>query len=197
MGCKCSKDVPEVTTTSHNKDEDVLSEQQLRKEAAVPAAAAELSSPAEAGEPRRADLSGVWRVSRLEGDMDGLMKEAGFGVVTRTAAFAMGYGLKGATFTIVHVGDDLEITTGTYVQRFRLDGSEQRSIDNADGLPILARPAWEPGFGAIRLECTRPGTGQALPTTRRFFEGDLLCVEQTAPSGLTARRYCTRVDSQP
>jgi hypothetical protein len=143
---------------------------------------------------RRPDFSGVWLLDRVEGDMQKFLKEVGVNSLSRTSAKMLRYGAGRITQNITHAEDMLTVVStslkGNHATTFRLDGTEQNSVDPFQGRPLATIPCWEArDTGVLIMESRHSDTGKPMPHTRRYILGEEMCVEQTTLSGVTVRRY--------
>lgn len=172
---------------------------QGRPPAAEPSPASEhlaLSPAAEEAAPAKfTDLSGSWVLARIEGDMDAWLKDIGVGWAMRTGAKTMKYGVGKMTNTISMTAESMQLTTwtpkGDHTSVLKLDGTASRNTDPMDGKFMLAVARWE-GSDTIFIETRREDNGEVMPTSRRSLKGEEMCVEQTTPKGLVAKRWFVR-----
>jgi len=141
-------------------------------------------------------FTGRWLLVRIDGDMDGFLKEIGIGYLVRSAVAAVGYGVGKMTNAITHEGDRITIISwsprGTFTNALILDGVERPTVDPVEGRPMLATASWEKGRQAIYIQGVLCQTGQRMPSSRRYFHGEEMCVEQVSPSGGIVRRIFAR-----
>jgi len=143
----------------------------------------------EVAKKERPNFSGTWHIVRDEGDARAYFQDMGAGIAKLAMYKAMNFGVGKATHHIVHQGEEISITAksprGTFQQKLRVDGSEQSTVDTANGRPIEARLTWD---GDVLLMATRR-RGQPWYTARRYFRGQDLIFELTSPvNQVTLRR---------
>merc|ERR1712061_195928 len=96
----------------------------------------------------------------------------GVGFLKLKLAAAFNYGVGKMVHVIDHTGDDITITAkgpkGTFTQVFKIDGTEQESIDTADGDPIRIKPFWD---GSV-LDMSSSKVGKSWTKSRRYLRGD-------------------------
>lgn len=140
------------------------------------------------------DMSGQWVLSRVEGDFEALMIDAGVSWALRKMAKSMNYGAGLVTHSIEQEGNSLVIecnngpgqATGT--MRLAVGGGSQ-STANEDGAPIVVEPRWD---GRCLVVAGRAADGSALRPLKRFVSGQEMVCESATSSGDVARRYFAR-----
>lgn len=139
-------------------------------------------------------MSGQWVLSRVEGDFEALMIDAGVSWAVRKMAKSMNYGAGLVTHNIEQDGNSLviEVNNGpgqaTSTMRLAVGGGCQ-STDNEDGAPIVVDPRWE---GRCLLIVGRAADGSAVRPLKRFVSGEEMVCESTTSSGDVVRRYFAR-----
>jgi len=139
-------------------------------------------------------MSGHWVLSRVEGDFEALMIDAGVGWALRKMAKSMNYGAGIVTHDIEQEGNSLviEFNNGpgqvTSTMRLAVGGGGQ-STANEDGAPIVVDPRWE---GQCLVITGRAADGSAMRPGKRFVSGQEMVCESTTSSGDVVRRYFAR-----
>lgn len=157
-------------------------------------AASNLSAVSEQGD--HMDLSGSWKLTRIDGDMDAFLKEVGVNWMMRSAAKAMNFGIGKMTNDIQMTEDSIEIINwtpkGNHKSFLKLDGTEQRNTDPMNGTGTVAQAQWVDSLDAISIESRCEVTGKEMPVGRRYLKDGEMHVEQRTKSGLVATRVFTR-----
>lgn len=140
------------------------------------------------------DFSGKWKFSKIEGNFEALMIDAGVSWATRKMAKSANYGIGLATHAIEQNGSDLTINVhngflGT-TMRLKVDGKEQECIGE-DGAHVLAVPSWE--GRALRLQGKTKQGHKNIQLTRRYLSGDKMVVETTTSKGEKVLRFFSRM----
>lgn len=145
------------------------------------------------------EFEGQWTLMRVEGDFDGFLKECGTNYMMRMAAKSMAYGVKRMTNSIKqwkengieHIEVIAPSVKGERKQVFRIDNTEQDSVEPLEMKPIIVQPTWD---GQTLVVTSRPRDNKAkkMPVSRRFMFGQQMVVQQESPGGIVIRRYFDR-----
>lgn len=151
-------------------------------------------------EPQEADVdavppfSGNWALVRIEGDMDGFLREMGWNFSMRNISRAMGYGVGKSTEQLVVTRDTLQRTSSnplrTRTSTLRLDGSKQGDQDPL-GNEVVVEPYWE--GDVLVANSWKPNSQELLCKFTRHLEGKAMIVKFITKSGKTIQRCFERV----
>jgi len=152
-----------------------------------------------------AAVSGKWVVDRTEGDVDGVLRQVGYGPLARSTFKLMSYGAGVAEIDIVmHDGHTCTLTFGggpmpATTNRMRVDGTLQTFVGN-EGIPGDDRytvAMWWEGEHMVAWGEHRSGTWPRLDTRRYLQYGrdgkrhSELVVERTV-NGISSRMIYAR-----
>jgi len=144
--------------------------------------------------PPCVNFSGTWRMSRVEGDMEQLMSDAGVGWILRKMAKSIGYGVGKAFQEIKQDGNDFTITHRNPVKNvemsFRVGTGFQRMTGD-DGHIAFASQRWDSN---ILITDAKKQNGESLPAARRYLNGcDCMVIEYRTSKGATVKNMFTKV----
>mmetsp|Transcript_14659 Transcript_14659/g.27536 ORF Transcript_14659/g.27536 Transcript_14659/m.27536 type:complete len:225 (-) Transcript_14659:301-975(-) len=146
----------------------------------------------------RADFTGSWVCSRVEGDWDAYLRERGTSWMMRKLASGVGYGVGKHTQKIVQTADELEVfnlvvSTGPPKEErsiIKVDGTEQEVLD-PDGLVFQQRTQWLDDV-LVSEQFQSVGHTATSVILKRFMQGHEMCTERTTATGVVVRRFYTR-----
>jgi len=144
----------------------------------------------------RPDFSGSWMCSRVEGDWEAFLKEAGVSWTLRKAISSMGFGVGRQSQDITQTKDQISVrnVVNSFPPRealcvYRTDGQAEEVLD-LEGHLTRSMTYWE-GVALI-TEQRSVATSQSLPKARRVMQGDEMCTVRVSASGLEVKRFYTR-----
>lgn len=157
----------------------------------------ELAGPASSSKSSSApvDLSGNWLLSRVEGDFEALMADAGVSWALRKLAKSMNYGAGLVSQTVEQEGSSLVITFNngpgqpTNVMRLNV-GSGLQIANNEDGSCITVDPRWE---DQCLYMSGKSAGGTDMQPTKRYLSGQEMVCESTTSTGIVVRRFFSRI----
>jgi hypothetical protein len=140
------------------------------------------------------DFSGTWKMSRVEGDMEQLMSDAGCGWVLRKMAKSIGYGVGKAFQEIRQDGNDFVVTHRNPVKNvevsFRVGTGFQR-MNGEDGHIAFASQRWDSN---VLITDAKKQNGETLPSARRYLNGcDCMVIEYQTSKGAVVKNMFTKV----
>lgn len=130
-------------------------------------------------------LSGTWLMSRYEGDLDGVLYDAGVTWSQRQLAKAFDYGVGALVQVIKHVDEDISIdfqagTLWRALMQLRIGAGKQEAVEESGDAAHLSAD-WQ--GACLVLEGSRTGTSVW------YLDGSEMVVETTSETGLVARRF--------
>ncbi|CAK0855879.1 unnamed protein product [Prorocentrum cordatum] len=137
------------------------------------------------------DFTGTWQCTRAEGNMPAFLLSMGLDPIMVEAARSAHYGVGHQVQVITQDGDNIHVvdqlkTTVTMMCQVGL--GPQKSCD-LEGRPVTITPTWD---GQTLCVETTTQAGELFATSRRFFEGDVMVLELTSPSGAKMRRIFSK-----
>lgn len=104
-------------------------------------------------------------------------------------------GVGKVSHVINHKGDDITITAkgpkGTFTQEFKIDGTDQDSVDTTDGTHLKITPIWD----GSTLDITTSNAGEPWTKIRHYLRGQEMIFEMTSPANqITVSRVMQRSD---
>eukprot|EP00930_Biecheleria_cincta_P082796 TRINITY_DN72447_c0_g1_i1.p1 TRINITY_DN72447_c0_g1~~TRINITY_DN72447_c0_g1_i1.p1 ORF type:complete len:302 (+),score=47.54 TRINITY_DN72447_c0_g1_i1:81-986(+) len=143
---------------------------------------------------RTPNLSGDWRLIRVEGDMDGVLKEIGYPWLVRKLFSAASYGIGKTTMHVNQSGHELKVALATEIGTSHWvmisDGEEHElNIGAPEAERCTATARWEGEVHITEPKLLKPR--RALPVVRRYIQGQkphqTLVMEQVTAAGKNAK----------
>lgn len=129
------------------------------------------------------DFSGSWVISKIEGDMDKMLKKMGLGALERQAARMFSYGVGHVNEKIVQHDDDFVATVktelGTEELHYRVGGeiTQKNAMKKKKVETVTCQSEWADNEKNELVINSSSSNGKALPQLRRSLVGDNMVVK--------------------
>jgi len=143
----------------------------------------------------RPNFTGCWVLTRVEGDMDTLLKESGECLIHRMAQRMRKYGVGQQAYHIVQEGNAFQMTMqgGSWlgeeeVVRFLSEGGEQHVGTSRS---TIVDPRWT-GQTLVITQRHKTHTGEASEKMAWTFKGEFIELDVISPTGIHVKRVFLR-----
>jgi hypothetical protein len=138
------------------------------------------------------DFSGRWTLTRVEGDMNQFMTDAGASWTIRKMAKGLNWGIGKAVQEISQDGDEFVIVHQqpmmNTTMKFRVGAGYQETI-GVDGKPCLCNATWD--GSSLMMEVKTP-QGKVYAPSCRYIKNLHMVIEGKTSKGEIIRRYYTK-----
>eukprot|EP00933_Yihiella_yeosuensis_P052065 TRINITY_DN50052_c0_g1_i1.p1 TRINITY_DN50052_c0_g1~~TRINITY_DN50052_c0_g1_i1.p1 ORF type:complete len:315 (-),score=83.56 TRINITY_DN50052_c0_g1_i1:109-1053(-) len=139
-------------------------------------AIADVGREPEARGEQKPNFTGEWVLSKIEGNMDAILKDIGYPWLARKFVYAVNYGIGKVKLFVKHSneGEQLELRVslqGEYGSCWKMisDGQEREiSVGAKEGERVLGTSFWHESL--LVTEAKLRTQGRSLPTTRRYLK---------------------------